>query len=125
MPALFDDSVLDAALDKIATSTALHITSGTPTTRAAVLTNSLATVAVSGVDFTKANGTTDGRKTTVAAKANVPVDVTGTPAHYCLIDATVLLARTEVDVSSPGLTSGSTTSIPAVAFEIGDPTVVP
>lgn len=125
MPALFDDSVLDAALDKIATATALHICSGTPTTRAAVLSASLATVSVASGDFTKANGTTDGRKVTVAAKSGVSVTASGTAAHYCLIDASVLLARTEVDASSPALTSGSTTDIPAVAFEVGDPVVVP
>lgn len=124
MPALYDDSVLDAALDKIATATALHICSGTPTTRAEAITNSLATVAVAGGDFTKANGTTDGRKVTVAAKSGVSVTTSGTAAHYCLIDASVLLARTEVDPASPALTSGSTTGIPAVAFELGDPTVV-
>lgn len=124
MPALYDDSVLDAALDKIATATALHICSGTPADRAAVLTNSLATVAVDGADFTNANGTTDGRKTTVAAQNGVAVTATGTPAHYCLIDASALLARTQVNASSPDLTSGSTVNIPATAFEVGDPTVV-
>lgn len=122
MPALYDDAVLDAALDKIATGTALHICSGTPATRAAVLTASLATVALTSADFTKANGTTDGRKTTVVAKSGVAVTATGTAAHYCVIDATVLLARTEA--TGPGLTVGSTTDISATAFEVGDPTVV-
>lgn len=124
MPALFDSSVQDAALDKIATSTALHICSGTPTTRAAVLTNSLATVSVSGGDFTKAAGNVDGRKVTVAAKSGVSVTTSGTALHYCLVDASTLLARTEVDAASPALTSGSTTNIPAVVFEVGAPTVV-
>jgi hypothetical protein len=124
MPALFDPSVQDAALDKIATATALHICSGTPATRATVLSSSLATVAVSGADFTKAAGNVDGRKTTVAAKSGVSVTTTGTAGSYCLIDGTTLLARTDVNVSSPGLTSGSTTNIPAVVFEVGAPTVV-
>lgn len=124
MPALFDSSVQDAALDKIATATALHICSGTPTTRAAVLTNSLATVTVSSGDFTKAAGNVDGRKVTVAAKAGVAVTASGTAASYCLIDGTTLLARTDVDAASPALTSGSTTGIPAVVFEVGAPTVV-
>lgn len=123
MPALFDNSVFDAALAEIATGTALHICSGTPADRAAVLTNSLATVALDAGDFTIADGDTSGRKTTVGAQAAVPVTATGTPAHYCIIDATVLLARTEVDAGSPGLTSGSTTDIPAVDLEFLDPTV--
>lgn len=120
----YDDTVLDAALDKIATATALHICSGTPADRAAVLTASLATVAVDGTDFTKANGTTDGRKTTVGAQAGVSVTATGTPSRYALVDATTLLAWADVDPASPGLTSGSTTDIPATAFELGDPTSV-
>lgn len=124
MPALFDDSVLDAALDKIATGTALHICSGTPADRAAVLTNSLATIVLDAGDYVKANGTTDGRKVTVGAQLGVSVTATGTPAHYAIVDATVLLARTEVNPSSPGLTSGSTTDIPAVPFELGDPVVI-
>lgn len=121
MPALFADSVLDAALDVIAGATALHICSGTPADRAAVLTNSLATVAVDGTDFTKSDGTVDGRKTTVGAQTGVPVTASGIPAHYCLIDGTTLLARTVVDPASPDLTSGSTADIPATSFEVGDP----
>lgn len=124
MPALFDSSVQDAALDKIATSTMLRICSGTPATRAAAVTATLASVAVSGADFTKAAGNTDGRKVTVASKSNVSVTASGTAAHYCLDDGTTLLARTEVNASSPALTSGSTTTIPAVVFEVGAPTVV-
>lgn len=124
MPALFDTSVLDAALDKVSTATALHICSGTPASRAAVLSASLATVTLASGDFSKSAGNVDGRKVTVAAKSGVPVTASGTAAHYCLIDGTTLLARTEVDASSPALTSGSTTGIPAVAFEVGAPTVV-
>lgn len=124
MPALFDDSVLDAALNKIATGTALHICSGTPADRAGVLAASLASVAVDATDFALSNDETSGRQVTVAAQAAVPVTATGTPAHYAIIDATLLLARTEVDPTSPSLTSGSTTDIPAVQFEIADPVVV-
>lgn len=120
----YDDSVLDAALDKIATATTLHICSGTPATRATVLSSSLANITVDGSDFTKANGTTDGRKTTVGAQTGVSVTATGTPSRYALIDGTTLLAWADVDPGSPGLTSGSTVDIPAVAFELGDPTSV-
>lgn len=124
MSALFDTAVLDAGLDKIATSTTLRICSGAPATRATAITNTLASVTVASGDFTKTAGTVDGRKVTVAAKNGVSVTASGTPASYCLDDGTTLLARTDVNVSSPALTSGSTTNIPAVAFEIGAPTVV-
>lgn len=122
MPALFHDDVIDAALNVVKTNiTALHICSGTPADRAAVLTNSLATVAVDTTDATIANGDTDGRKVTIGAQLGVPVTASGTPAHYCLIDGTRLLARTVVNAASPDLTASSTTDIPAVDFEIGDP----
>lgn len=124
MTALYDTTVIDAALDKIATATVLHICSGTPASRATVLSSSLANVTVSSGDFTKAAGNVDGRKVTVAAKTGVAVTTSGTAASYCLIDGTTLLARTDVNAASPALTSGSTTSIPAVAFEVGAPTVV-
>lgn len=124
MTALFDSSVQDAALDKIATATALHICTGSPATRATVLTASLATASLTGADFAKAAGAVDGRKVTVAAKSGVAVTGTGTAASYCLIDGSTLLARTDVNAASPGLTQGSTTNIPAVAFEVGAPTVV-
>lgn len=120
----YSDRVLDAALDEIATATTLHICSGSPTTRAAVLSASLANVAVDSGDFTKANGTIDGRKTTVGAQTGVAVTGTGTPATYALIDGSDLLATAEVDPGSPGLTTGSTVDIPAVPFELGDPTSV-
>lgn len=124
MPAYFDDAVLDAALARISTATALHITSGTPTTRSAVLSASLATVALTAGSFTLANGTPDGRRVTVAAQNDVPVTTAGTATHYCLIDGTTLIARTEVNAASPALTAGSVADIPAVAFEVGDPVVV-
>lgn len=124
MAADFDPSVQDAALDKIATGTALHICSGAPIDRTAVLAQSLATVAVDAADFTKAAGDVDGRKVTIGAQAGVAVTATGTPGSYAIIDAAVMLARTDVDAASPDLTTGSTTDIPAVAFEVGEPVVL-
>lgn len=121
MAALFDSSVQDAALDKIATSVMLRICSGTPASRATAVTNTLASVSVASGDFTKAAGTVDGRKVTVAAKNGVSVTASGTAASYCLDDGTTLLARTDVNVSSPALTSGSTVNIPVTSFEVGAP----
>jgi hypothetical protein len=124
MTAYFDTSVQDAALNQIATATALYICSGTPTTRATVLSSALATVTVASGDFTKAAGTVDGRKVTVAAKSGVSVTASGTAGSYCLVDGSILIARADVDASSPALTSGSTTNIPAVSFEVGAPVTV-
>ena len=131
MAALFDNDVLDAALDEIRGANSLRICSGAPTTYAAAETATLASVALTAADFTApVDGTPNGRATTVSAKADVPVLAAaggGTkPTHYCLLDTTGsrLLAMTEVNSASPNLSSGSTTDIPAVTFSIADPTVV-
>lgn len=128
MAALFDNSVLDAALDEIGGANALHVCKGTPTDYASAVnpSNSLASVTLDSGDFTKADHATSGRQITVAAQGDVEVDANGTPAYYCLVNTSTstLLAMTEVDDASPDLTSGSTTDIPAVTFSVADPTVV-
>lgn len=114
------DSVLDAALDKIATATTLTLCSQQPTTRTeAVTTYKLADVTVDSGDFIKANGSTSGRKTTVAAQSAVPVDATGTSNHVALCDATELLYVTTH--TGQALTSGNTVNIGAFDIEIADP----
>lgn len=124
MPASFNTDVHNAALNVIAAANALHICSGNPTDRATVLSTSLATAALTAGDFTQGAASPNGRGVTVAAKSGVEVLNDGEPLHYCLVDATRLIAKTEVNTASPDLTDGSTTDIPAVTFSIADPTVV-
>lgn len=126
MAALYDNSVLDAALNVIKNgATSLRICSGTPTDFATADSETLADVAVTSTDFTgPADHATSGRQVVVAAKADVPVDVGGTPTHYALVSGSVLLAMTEVNPSSPALTAGSSVDIPTVTFSIADPSVV-
>lgn len=115
-----NDSVLDAALDKIATGTIVTICTQQPTTHAqAVTTYKLADVVVDGSDFTKANGDIDGRKVTIAEQDNVPVDTTGTATHIAISDASSLLYVTTC--TSQLLTSGNTVKMPAWDIEFGDP----
>lgn len=115
-----NDSVMDAALDEIATATLMIACSAQPTTRAeAVTTYALADVAMAGGDFTKANGDASGRKVTVAAKAAVTVDASGTATHVALVDATTLLYVTTC--TSLALVATSTVDFPAWDAEIADP----
>lgn len=87
-----NDSVMDAALDKVATGIILTVCSAQPTTRAeAVTTYKLADVTIDSGDFTKANGDVSGRKVTIAQQDNVPVDTTGTATHVAISDGTNLL----------------------------------
>lgn len=116
------DNVLDGAFDIVDQADIMTACNAEPTTRTeAITTFKLADVVmVPNTDFTKANGDTNGRKVTVAAKSAVPVDTTGTATHVALCDATRLLYVTTC--TSQALTSGNTVNFPAWDIEIADPT---
>lgn len=114
-------AVLDGLLDKIATGTIMTVCSAQPATRAeAVTTYALADVTLAGGDFTKAAGDTSGRKVTVAQKAAVPIDTSGTATHVAISDGTNLLAVTTC--TSQALVAGNTVTIPAWKTEVANPT---
>ena len=114
------DSVLDAALDKIATSNQMLVCSAEPTDRANALALALADVAMAGGDFTNADGDTSGRKVTVAQKTGVLIDTTGTANHVALIDASELLYVTTA--TPQALTAGNNVTVNSWKVEIADPT---
>ena len=115
-----NDLVMDAALDKVATSTILTVCTTQPTTRTeAVTTYKLADVVVDSGDFAKANGDVSGRKLTVAIQSSVPIDTSGTALHIALCDGTDLLYVTTC--TSQALVSGNTVTVPAWDIEIADP----
>lgn len=115
------DSVLDGALNIIKNGANLMtLCNAQPTTRTeAVTTFALADVAMAAGDFTVANGTTSGRKATVAAKTAVPVDTTGTGNHIALVDGTNLLYVTTT--SSTAVAAAGTVDIGSWVIEIADP----
>lgn len=117
------DDVLDGMLDIIALADIMTVCSQQPADRTeAVTTYALADVAMvpgDGNDFTIANGDTSGRKVTVAAKAGVLVDASGTASHVALSDATRLLYVTTC--TSQVLTAGNTVDFPAWDVEVADP----
>lgn len=118
------DAVLDKPLDEIGTGTRMVACSAQPTTYAeANATYALADVTMAGGDFTKANGDASGRKTTVAAKSGVLIDVSGTATHVALIrvaDTTLLYVTT---CTSQALTANgsNTVNFPAWDIEFADP----
>ncbi len=120
MGKLVDDSVLDAALNKIATANIMTACSAQPNNRADAVTNlALADVAMNGADFAVANGDTNGRKVTMAQKTGVPVDANGTANHVALCDgATLLLVTT---ATAQVLTAGNTMTFNSWKDEIADP----
>lgn len=114
------DSVLDAALDKIATATALHLVDSAPADRAATIAASLGTVALGSGDFSKANGDSGGRKVTVVAQS-VPITGDGNVNHAVLIDGSEILHYTSM-ATTRAVLDGDTASVAAWDITIGDPT---
>lgn len=114
------DAMLDAALNYIKNNvTTMIACSAQPTTRAeAITTYALADVAVGSADVTIADGDTNGRKFTVAAKSGVTVDASGTATHIALVSGTELLFVTTC--TSQALTAGNTVNFPAWKDEIAD-----
>lgn len=120
MTKFVNDAQLDAFLDSVANNVnAMHVCSGDPGDRAAVLTNSLGNVAIDNTDFSNANGDTSGRKATIAQQSIASASASGTAAHLCLIDGTELRLKTELP--SQSITSGNPVTVNAFDLEIRDP----
>ena len=119
-----DDSVLDAALAKVATATRQTICSAQPANFAGIaavmLADNVMTAGIGNGDYTSANGDTSGRKLTVVAQSSVTVDTSGTATHICLDDGTTLLQVTTC--TSQALTAGNPANIPAYDIEFADVT---
>ena len=115
-----DDTVLDGALNIIDNTTRMVACSGQPANFAGIAAVALADVVMAPGDFTDANGDTNGRKVTVAAKSGVSVDTNGTATHVSMDDGTTLLYVTTC--TSQALTAGNTVNFPAWDIEIADPT---
>lgn len=120
MAKLMTDAMIDGGLDKTATCTSVTVCAGQPTSYADIAARALASTTLAGGDFTKANGDSSGRKTTVAQKSSVSITATGTADHIAIKDGTADYIVTTC--TSQALTSGGTVTIPAWKQEIADPT---
>lgn len=109
MAALTDDSVLDAALDDVATCNAVHICSAEPANFAGIAAVSLGeytlTAGDGGGDWTIANGDTSGRKITMGAQTGTNASATGTGTDLAFEDGTTMKHRADLSASL-GVTSG-------------------
>ena len=120
-----NDAIMDAGLDVIATATRQIACSAQPTTYTeANSTYALAGVTLAGGDFTKANGDTNGRKVTIAAKSSVLIDTSGTPNHVALVlvASSKLLYVTTCTGGALTASGSNTVNFPAWDIEIADPT---
>jgi hypothetical protein len=123
MGKLVADAVLDGALDIIKNNcTRQTVCSSQPTTYTeGNATYALADVTMSSSDFTHANGDTSGRKTTIAAKTGVTVDVTGTVTHAALLDVSGTALQYVTTTASQAVGAGGTVDIGTWKIEIADP----
>lgn len=117
------DATIDSMFDYIDQSNIMHVCSGQPANYAGIAAVSLADVALTpDTDFTKADGDTNGRKVTVAAKNAVPVDNSGTATHVVIARTNDSTLRYVTTCTSQALTAGNTVNIPAWDIEVADPT---
>lgn len=118
------DATIDSMFDYIDQCDLMTVCNAEPTTYTeATSTFKLADVALTpDTDFTKANGDTNGRKVTIAAKSAVPVDTSGTATHVAIVRSTGTTLRYVTTCTSQALTAGNTINIPAWDIEVADPT---
>lgn len=121
----FNDSVPDAALNEIATSTRVDLCSQEPTnitqaTSTYTLANYTLTAGAGNGDWVIANGDTSGRKITMTQQTGNNATATGTATHLAFTDGSGLLIT--VPVTSQSVTSGNPVTLNAVdVLEIRDP----
>jgi len=72
--------------------------------------------------YITADGTTNGRKVTVAAKSAIPIKNSGSATHVALGSSTGSTVRLVTTCTSQYLTAGGTVDVPTFALEIADPT---
>lgn len=118
------NDVLDTALNIIKNNcNKMTLCSQEPTTYAeGNATYALADVAMVSGDFTVADGDTNGRKLTVAAKNTVPVDTTGTGNHIALLDTTNSRLLYVTTNTGQAVVSGNNINIGSWKLELADPT---
>ncbi len=119
-----DDSVADTMLAKIATATALIVTSAEPANQAAIAAVTLGTyvmtAGLAGGDYSAAaNGDTNGRKVQVGAQTGNNATASGIATHICLSDGVTLLYVTTCP--SVNTNSGQPFNVAAWDIEIADP----
>lgn len=119
-----NDLVMDASLDFIAGANKQVACSAQPTTYTeANATFALADAAMAGGDYTKANGDSSGRKTTMGAKTGALIDASGTATHVALVDTVNSRLVYVTTCASQALTANGTNTVnfPAWKVEIADP----
>lgn len=82
----------------------------------------LAYTTVGAGDFTIANGDSSGRKVTVAQKASITINSTGTATHVALLKTATSEIIYITECTAQSLTSGGTVTVPSWKIEVAAPT---
>lgn len=116
------DTLLDAMLT-LAEGDQVSVCSAQPTTYTEAITTFKLAIAtgVSG-DFTKANGDSSGRKSTLAEQLAVTIDASGDADHVAVTNLGDTSLRRVTTAISQALVSGGTVDIGAHKGELNDPT---
>jgi hypothetical protein len=120
MAKVVDNSVLDAAFGIVDNAIRMAVCSAQPANYAGIAAVRLAEATVAGGDFTIADGTTSGRKVTVAAKSGVSITASGSATHIVLHDNSAVMQYVTT-CTTQALVSGGTVDIGSWAIEIADP----
>lgn len=123
MAKFLPDAALDLIGDYVDQSNTMYLCSAQPANFAGIAAVALADVAMTvNTDYAKADGDTSGRKITVAAKAGVNVDTSGTGTHVVLASTGDSTLRAVTTCVSQAVTAGNQVNFPAWDIEVGDPT---
>jgi len=113
------DANIDLQLD-VMEGDSVHACSAQPTTYAeAATTYQLASQAVTGANYAKADGDVSGRKNTLTTPAGANIDNDGIANHVAVTNGTTLKMVTTCAAQS--LTSGGTVDIGPFSHETQDP----
>jgi len=113
------DTELDAQLS-VLEGDAVHVCSAEPLNHTeASSTLALATQAIAGGNYAKANGDTSGRKSTLTPPTGTSIGSSGTGNHVAVTSGTTLKQVTTCPAQA--LTVGGTVDIGALVHEIADP----
>lgn len=112
------DTVLDQALNKLATATRQVVCSGQPANFAGIAAVLLASKAITGADHAVGAGAQ--RKDQIAQQSAVAITNSGTATHIAYDDGATLLGVTTC--ASQVLTSGGAVTVPTHKFEFASPT---
>lgn len=127
MTKIAPDTVLDAALDVIATADEMHVCSGVPTNYADISTVSLAgpvsmTPGDGNGDYAISDGSVSGRRLVVTAKSGAAIHTSGTGTQVVLADSGSSAITFIAECTPQSLVSGNTVNVSTWTVEIRDPT---